>query len=85
MIAHIYPSVLQAVLGRGYAGCLDGCFQGYRSEAMQDLGYELLRIHIPRNRVNSVARLVIHRGQVGCAAGGACAPFLVRIPTRVLQ
>jgi len=29
MIAHIYPSVLQAVLGRGYAGCLDGCFQGY--------------------------------------------------------
>jgi capsular polysaccharide biosynthesis protein len=28
MIAHIYPSVLQAVLGRGYAGCLEGCFQG---------------------------------------------------------
>jgi hypothetical protein len=34
-------------------------------------GYrELPRIPIPRNRVNSVARLVIHRGQVGCAAGG---------------
>src|SRR5215204_7502207 len=24
-----YLSVLQAVSGRGYAGCLDGCFQGY--------------------------------------------------------
>jgi hypothetical protein len=23
MLAHIYPSVLQAVLGRGYAGCLE--------------------------------------------------------------
>jgi hypothetical protein len=44
--------VLQAVSGRGYAGCLDGCFQGYRSEAMQDLGYELPRIPIPRTRVN---------------------------------
>src|SRR5215204_6630046 len=39
----------------------------------------------PRTRVNSVAGLIIHRGQVECAAGGACAPFLVRIPTRVLQ
>jgi hypothetical protein len=52
MIAHIYPSVLQAVSGRGYAGCLDGCFQGYRGEAMQDLGYELPRILIPRTPVN---------------------------------
>jgi hypothetical protein len=52
MIAHIYPSVLQAVSGRGYAGCLDGCFQGYQGEAMQDLGYELPRIHIPRSRVH---------------------------------
>jgi hypothetical protein len=52
MIAHIYPSVLQAVSGRGYAGCLDGCFQGYRGEAIQDLGYELPRITIPRTRVN---------------------------------
>ena len=52
MIAHIYPSVLQAVSGRGYAGCLDGCFQGYRGEAMQDLGYELPRISIPRTRVH---------------------------------
>ena len=52
MIAHIYPSVLQAVSGRGYAGCLDGCFQGYRGEAMQDLGYELRRIPIPRTLVN---------------------------------
>jgi hypothetical protein len=52
MIAHIYPTVLQAVSGRGYAGCLDGCFQGYRGEAMQDLGYELPRIRIPRTPVN---------------------------------
>jgi hypothetical protein len=52
MIAHIYTSVLQAVSGRGYAGCLDGCFQGYRDEAMQDLGYELPRINIPRTPVN---------------------------------
>jgi hypothetical protein len=28
MIAHIYPSVLQAVSGRGYAGRLDRCFWG---------------------------------------------------------
>jgi hypothetical protein len=28
MIAHIYPTVLQAVSRRGYAGCLAGCFQG---------------------------------------------------------
>ena len=51
-ITHIYPSVLQVVSGRGYAGYLDGCFQGYRGEAMQDLGYELRRIPIPRNPVN---------------------------------
>ena len=57
MIAHIYPSVLQAVSGRGYAGCLDGCFQGYRGEAIQDLGYELPRIPIPRTPVN--------KGEVG--------------------
>ena len=52
MIAHIYPSVLQAISGRGYAGCLDGCFLGYRSEDIQDLGYELPRIPIPRTPVN---------------------------------
>ena len=65
---HIYPSMLQAlagqgyaerlegehseVSGRGYAGCLHGCFQGYRSEAMHYLGYELPRILILRPRVN---------------------------------
>ena len=52
MIAHIYPAVLQAVSGRSYAGCLEGCFQGYRGEAMQDLGFELPRILIPRTSVN---------------------------------
>jgi hypothetical protein len=54
MIAHIYPTVLQALSGRGYAGCLDGCFQGWRGGDMQHPGYELPRIHIPRTRVNSV-------------------------------
>jgi hypothetical protein len=52
MIAHIYPSVLRAVSGRDYAGYLAGCFQGYRGEAMHDLGYELRRIPIPRTPVN---------------------------------
>ena len=28
MIAHIYPSVLQAVSGRGYTGCLERVFLG---------------------------------------------------------
>ena len=49
---HIYPSVLQAVSGWGYAGYLDGCFQAYQGEAMQDLGYGLPRIPIPRTPVN---------------------------------
>jgi hypothetical protein len=57
MIAHIYPSVLQAVSGGGYAGCLDGCFQGWRGEAIQDLGYELPRKSIPRTRVNKGGEL----------------------------
>jgi hypothetical protein len=54
MIAHIYPSVLQAGSGRGYAGCLDECFQWYRGEAMQDFEYELPRIPIPRTSMNKV-------------------------------
>jgi hypothetical protein len=56
MIAHIYPSVLQAVSGRGYAGCLDGCFQGYRAGAMQNPACELPRISIPRTSVNKGRR-----------------------------
>ena len=56
MIAHIYLSVLQAVSGRGYVGYLDGCFQGYRAEAMQDPGYELRRISILGTSVNRVRR-----------------------------
>jgi hypothetical protein len=59
MIAHIYPSVLQALSGRGYAGCLEVCFQGYRGASMQDLGYELPRIHIPRTRVNKVVTYLL--------------------------
>jgi hypothetical protein len=53
MIVHIYLSVLQAGSGRGYAECLDGCFQGYWGGAMHYLGYELPRIPIPRTSVNS--------------------------------
>jgi hypothetical protein len=48
MIAHIYPSVLQAVSGRGYAGCLEGVLLGSWGGVMQDGGYELRRILIPR-------------------------------------
>ena len=52
MIAHIYPSVLQAESGWGYAGCLDGCFRGRRDEAMQDLEYGVRRICILGTWVN---------------------------------
>jgi hypothetical protein len=52
MIAHIYPSVLQAVAGRGYAWRLEGGIPGYRGGAIQDLGYEFPREHIPRTPVN---------------------------------
>ncbi len=52
MVAHIYPSVLQALAGWGYARCLEGGLQEYRGGAMQDLGYELPKISIPRTRVN---------------------------------
>jgi hypothetical protein len=48
MITHIYPSVLQAVSRRGYAVCLERVILGYRGGAMQDLGYELPRILIPK-------------------------------------
>jgi hypothetical protein len=57
MIAHIYPLALQAVSGRGYAGCLYGCFQGYQGEPMQDLGNELPRISSSRTSQNSVRKL----------------------------
>jgi hypothetical protein len=52
MIAHIYPSLLQAASGRGYTGCLERLFSGVRGGAMQDLEYELPRIPIPRTSVN---------------------------------
>jgi len=51
-IPHIYTSVLQAVPERGRTGRLEGAFHGYQAGAMQDLGYELPRIPIPRTRVN---------------------------------
>jgi len=48
MVAHIYPSALQALAGRGRTERLEGEIAGDRGEAMQDLGYELPRIPIPR-------------------------------------
>jgi hypothetical protein len=41
MSAHIHPSVLQAVSGRGYAGRLEWVISGGWGGDMQDLGYEL--------------------------------------------
>jgi len=51
-IPHIYPRVLQALAGRGYVGCLGRVILGCGGGAMQDLGYELPRILIPRTPVN---------------------------------
>ena len=39
-------------IGAGLCRDLDRCIQGYRAEAMQDPGYELPRIPIPRTWVN---------------------------------
>ena len=55
-IAHIYPSALQAVPGHGRTERLEGGLQGYLGGAMQDLGYELPRICIPRTQVNKGKR-----------------------------
>jgi hypothetical protein len=52
MVAHIYPSVLQALAGRGRTERLEGEIAGDRGEDIQDLGYELPRIPIPRTWVN---------------------------------
>src|SRR5215204_5737419 len=52
MIAHIYPSVLQALAGRGYAGCLEGVIPGVLRGLIQDPASELPRILIPRTWVN---------------------------------
>src|SRR5919112_6221731 len=38
--------------GGAMQGAWSGCFQGDRGKAMQDCGYELRRIHIPRTPVN---------------------------------
>ena len=44
--------MLQALAGRGRPERLEGGLQGYRGGIMQDLGYELPRIPIPRTSVN---------------------------------
>ena len=80
MVAHIYPPVLEAVSRRGYAGCLDRCFQGCQGEAMQDLGYELPRILLPRTPVNKEQREII-------ALSSACASLKAHImsATRIVR
>src|SRR5215213_2885451 len=45
-IAHIYPSVLQAIVGGAMRNVWRGDFMGYWGVVMQDLGYELPRIPI---------------------------------------
>ena len=55
-IVHIYPLVLQALAGRSYAGHLEGVILGVSGRAIQDLGYELPRILIPRTTVNKGKR-----------------------------
>ena len=53
MIAHVYRPDTACNTDGGYAGCLEtGVFRGTGGEAMQDLGYELPRLHILRRWVN---------------------------------
>jgi hypothetical protein len=59
MIAHIYPSMLQALSERGYAVCLGTVILGCGGASMQDLGYELTRIPIPRTWVNKPSGRVL--------------------------
>ena len=51
-ITHIYPSVLQALAGRGVAGCLEWVISGVLRGFIQDPASELRRIPIPRTWVN---------------------------------
>jgi hypothetical protein len=44
--------VLQAIVGWAMRNVWRGDFMGYWGVVMQDLGYELPRILIPRTRVN---------------------------------
>jgi hypothetical protein len=45
-MVHIYPWVLQALAGRGYAGRLEGWIAGVSGVNMQDPANELPRIPI---------------------------------------
>jgi hypothetical protein len=68
MVAHIYPSVLQALAGRGRTERLEGEIAGDRGEDIQDLGYELPRIPIPRTWVNKPFEQVKRRRPQGIAS-----------------
>ena len=71
-IVHIYTSVLQAPAAAGPNGAPAGGIARVSGRAMQDLGYELPRIPIPRTWVNKV----MNKGR-GCYC--ALALFLVRL------
>ena len=45
-MVHIYPWELQALAGRGYAGCLEWVIPGVSGVNMQDPANELRRIPI---------------------------------------
>src|SRR5215216_5256709 len=51
-IAHIYPSVLQAIVGGAMRNVWRGDFMGYWGVVMQDPACELPRITIPRTPLN---------------------------------
>src|SRR5215203_4125744 len=51
-IAHIYPSVFQAIVGGAMRNVWRGAFMGYWGVVMQDLACELPRKSIPRTLVN---------------------------------
>jgi len=70
MVAHIYPSALQALAGRGRTERLEGEIAGDRGEAMQDLGYELPRIPILGTSVNKAASVSVLYGWAPFRASG---------------
>jgi len=52
-------------------GAWSGCFQGYGGEAMQDLGYELPRIPLPRTPVNRISKLLLQAPALAVYLGAA--------------
>src|SRR5215208_2326584 len=69
-IVHIYTSVLQAPAAAGPNGAPGGGIARVSGRAMQDLGYELPRIPIPRTPVNKPSMDALHLPQWHHACGG---------------